>query len=70
MVAVGTMPGQFVAMRAAWKETASCVMLVSGSTPLMIWVASRTARFHSHVTLGLFIVPSHTNENWQEEPVP
>jgi hypothetical protein len=70
MVAVGSMPGQSVAMRAAWKETAPWVMLVSGSTPLMIWVASRTARFHSQETLGRFIVPSQTKENWHDEPVP
>jgi len=36
IVAVGTIPGQSAAMRAAWKDIASWVMLVSGITPLMI----------------------------------
>jgi hypothetical protein len=70
MMAVRTMPGQSAAMRAAWKEIAPCVMFVSGSAPVMICVARRTAWFHSPAALGWSMVPSQTKENWQEEPLP
>jgi hypothetical protein len=70
MMAVRTMPGQFAAMRAAWKEMAPWVMSVSGMAPVMIWVASWIAWFHSPMALGRFIVPSQTKENWQAEPLP